>query len=283
MDKRDLRKYLAEKYGRLEAPAPLMSFGSPLVTVYDVIADVDESDKDNPQQIMLTDILDGIGSGGSGGSGGNADYAESIKTIDGSIIEFFVGEEADYKELPDDDKEDLFAIITDDPTQKEVIDGIEELMEWKNQSKNYVRKFGDVQELKKGSDFEIGTLPKNRGLDGIVGIGLEIIYEPQNGSTTYMHFSGNKTNRSTSFPNPYTGRYEVRFCATAGTTNDSGECGTASMNIVVGSRNDTLYFYFENGSYLWMNDIDGANPIKQGVRRLNDGGFYLSSVAYWFE
>ena len=139
-------------------------------------------------------------------------------------------------------------------------------------------------EIKKGSDFEVGTFPENRGLDEIVGIGLEITYEPQNGSTNYMYFSGNKTSRQTSLPNPNTGRYEVHFCATAGKTADDGDCGMASMNIVIGARGNKLYFTFENGSYLWMNDSDGENLIKlkQGVHRLNDGGFYLSSVAYWF-
>ena len=278
MNKTELRKYLNDRYGRSEAASPLMTFGNPAVSVHDVIVDVDESDKDNPTNIMLTDILDGIGSGGSGGS----DYAEKVKTIDGSMIEFFVGEQTNYEKLTAEEKEDLLAIITNDEMRTQVIDGIEELMAWKNQAKHYIYEFGDYPQLKKGSDFYIGNFPKNGALAGIVGIGLEIIYEQTVGEPHYMRFSANKVTEVTNIMNHSTRRYEVRFCATAGFTNDTGACGTASMNLVVGAKGNELYITFENGSLLWMDDSEGAGSIKQGIERLDDGNFYLSSVSYCF-
>lgn len=43
----------------------------------------------------------------------------SIKTVNGGKLKFFVGTEEEYKALPDEEKENLFALFTDDTSQAE--------------------------------------------------------------------------------------------------------------------------------------------------------------------
>lgn len=51
----------------------------------------------------------------------------SIQTINGTTLKFFVGDQATYNALSKNDKQDLFAIITDDTTKEELFSAIEEL------------------------------------------------------------------------------------------------------------------------------------------------------------
>lgn len=62
MDKKNLRKFLLDRYGKIEAAAPLISFGQPVASAYDVIVDVENLGTDDERLIMLTDLLEnGIG------------------------------------------------------------------------------------------------------------------------------------------------------------------------------------------------------------------------------
>lgn len=52
----------------------------------------------------------------------DAGFVQTIKTINGVALKFFVGEQSEYNKLSDDDKKDLFAIITNDNTKTEMIE-----------------------------------------------------------------------------------------------------------------------------------------------------------------
>ena len=51
-----------------------------------------------------------------------------IHTVNGTVLRFFVGKQADYEELTDEQKEDLFAIITDDTTKEEILEQISKII-----------------------------------------------------------------------------------------------------------------------------------------------------------
>ena len=54
-----------------------------------------------------------------------------VTTIDGTVLKFFVGTQAQYDALSADDKEGLFAIISDDTTKEELFEKLEDLVTWK--------------------------------------------------------------------------------------------------------------------------------------------------------
>lgn len=69
-------------------------------------------------------ILTAISQAVATGSVGNCDtgFVQTIKTINGQPLRFFVGTQAEYESLSASDKENLFAIITNDTS----LEGIEE-------------------------------------------------------------------------------------------------------------------------------------------------------------
>lgn len=60
-------------------------------------------------------------------------YAMGVKTINGTLIRFFVGDETTYNTLTDEQKRDVFAIFTDDKTKEEII-GLISALELKHDS-----------------------------------------------------------------------------------------------------------------------------------------------------
>lgn len=54
-------------------------------------------------------------------------FVQTIKTINGIGLKFFLGTQAEYEALTDEEKENLFAIITNDTTKEGIIKAITEL------------------------------------------------------------------------------------------------------------------------------------------------------------
>lgn len=63
-------------------------------------------------------------------------FVQTIKTINGHALKFFVGEQSEYDALTDEDKKDLFAIITNDTTKEGLFDAINTLQTEFNEFKN---------------------------------------------------------------------------------------------------------------------------------------------------
>lgn len=57
----------------------------------------------------------------------DAGFVQTIKTINGHALKFFVGEQSEYDTLTEADKEDLFAIITNDTTKDGLLNAISTL------------------------------------------------------------------------------------------------------------------------------------------------------------
>lgn len=93
-------------------------------TVY-VICDQNCKFEGMTKEQILTAIMQAV----EGGEIKDVDtgFITTIKTINGTPLKFFVGEQAAYDELSDDDKQNLFAIITNDTTSEGLLATIKEI------------------------------------------------------------------------------------------------------------------------------------------------------------
>lgn len=73
-------------------------------------------------------ILTAITQAVSEGTIGDIDtgFITTIKTVNGTPLKFFVGQQSEYEALTDDEKQNLFALITNDTTKEGIESAIEE-------------------------------------------------------------------------------------------------------------------------------------------------------------
>lgn len=93
-------------------------------TVY-VICDQNCKFEGMTKEQILTAIMQAVNEGTIGNI--DAGFITTIKTINGRPLKFFAGEQAEFDALTDEEKNDLFAIITNDVTKEGIIAAIEEL------------------------------------------------------------------------------------------------------------------------------------------------------------
>lgn len=75
---------------------------------------------------ILTAIMQAVNEGTIGDI--DAGFITTVKTINGRKLKLFVGSQSEYETLTDDDKQNLFAVITNDTTKEginAVLDGLE--------------------------------------------------------------------------------------------------------------------------------------------------------------
>lgn len=76
---------------------------------------------------ILTAITQAVTTGEIGDI--NTGFVQTIKTINGLALKFFVGEQSEYDALSEEDKKDLFAIITNDTTKDGLYNAFAEVEE----------------------------------------------------------------------------------------------------------------------------------------------------------
>lgn len=119
----------------------------------------------------------------------NTGFITTIKTINGVGLKFFVGPQAAYNALTDDEKKNLFAIISDDTTKETLLSTLETLRSELEGLKNnlsdgsFVVKEAEVATAKKnrvtvsnsisfnvGDYVEAGDVPAGRTIADLIGI-----------------------------------------------------------------------------------------------------------------
>ena len=95
-------------------------------TVY-VICDQNCKFEGLTREQILTAITQAVNEGTIGDI--DTGFITTIKTINGTPLKFFVGEQADYDALTDEQKQNLFAIITNDTTKDGILNAIKTLQE----------------------------------------------------------------------------------------------------------------------------------------------------------
>lgn len=83
---------------------------------------------------ILTAIMQAVNEGTI--SNIDAGFVQTIKTINGAALKFFVGEQSEYEALSEEEKQGLFAIITNDTTKE----GIEQCLD------SLAKRVGDLEE-----------------------------------------------------------------------------------------------------------------------------------------
>ena len=91
-------------------------------------------------------------------------FVQTIKTINGKGLKFFVGEQSEYDTLTEEDKKDLFAIITNDTTKEGLLNAISTLQ----------TKLTDIETKLENGSFVVGetktiAIPINSGSVDVIG------------------------------------------------------------------------------------------------------------------
>lgn len=102
---------------------------------------------------ILTAIMQAINSGTIENI--DSGFIQTIKTINNVPLKFFVGSQTDYNVLSATDKENLFAIITDDTTKEDLTKTINELITEISDTKN------SLQNLSRSMIAEVTIKPTN--------------------------------------------------------------------------------------------------------------------------
>lgn len=101
-------------------------------TVY-VICDANCKFEGMTKEQIYAAILQAVNEGTIGDI--DSGFVQTIKTINGIGLKFFLGTQAEYEALTDEEKENLFAIITNDTTKEGIIKAITDLQNELNEIK----------------------------------------------------------------------------------------------------------------------------------------------------
>ena len=90
---------------------------------YYVICDAGCKFESMTREQILTAIMQAVNEGTI--SDIDAGFVQTIKTINGKQVKFFVGQQSEYEKLSDEEKTNLFALITNDTTKEAFLEAIE--------------------------------------------------------------------------------------------------------------------------------------------------------------
>ena len=201
--------------------------------------------------------------------------AMTIKTINGSELKFFVGTQAQYDALTNAEKENLYAIITDDKTLDEITGAIDGLKDGSVSagkaerdgngyiiSETYAKKGEekptyinyDLEDIvEQNKEITIGNLPNGKTIEDIIGIGINMEYlilgatlDKNDSPKKILMFSAVTISERNDVQN----RIALDFSATAVSETYNAYPATASVNA-------ELYNYGENSLALIIRFYDG--------------------------
>lgn len=210
-------------------------------------------------------------------------------TIDNRELRFFVGTKAEYDAL--DDQTNVFAIITDDPTQIGLIDTINGFLDGSipipNLEQTYVRK--DEQKIYRrvfnfykvsaGSEITLSNLPEGKSINDIVGVGIHmrISWEAHSfeinldfsSSKSYIEYNGNQKFVLHSIG------HDIKTTA----TDIMNPVCMADMDVSFHSNGGSLSMIFEDVSFTI---IDADNYLWGKMSETPNETYEISNVVYWF-
>ena len=248
------------------------------------------------------------GKDGAPGEKGDPGLPGNI-TLNGAELKFFVGTKAEFDALPS--QKNVFAIITDDPTQVGVVDAVTGFLNGTlpvpaaandgnndNIAETYVRRdtlrpqyaeiFGTSgpQNVWVDSKFKVGELPNGKTLTDIIGIGFEMDYVSTDTTDGpyYLDFSACRIKKhAISNPEmpPSYWTSEIPFQATSICGVNSGcGIGLAFMRVLLTEENGAIYAKFLLGCYTALNGKPHFLPNYASP--LPTDKFTISSFCYQF-
>lgn len=229
--------------------------------------------------------------------------AGNVNINDKTPLRFFAGTKAKYDELPD--KTNVFAIITDDPTQIGLIDKINGFIDGSipipNIDKTYVRK--DENKIFVCSRFNgtvlpfittnytalIGKLPEGKTIDDIAGVAMliNLDFDMQITPTSSLKHKASLYLYAHKLHDVVVANDGVKFhlftvthdstTGSGGTTTFTNPVSMASMDVRLRNAGDgNIEIVFDNGAYTVIGDE------RKGNAKLSDGVFKLINVRWWF-
>ena len=241
-------------------------------------------------------------------------FIQTIKTINGLPLRFFVGSQNEYDALTAEQKQDLYAIITDDGTHDgfsaaikalqtnytELHDGLvsgafvpqkaERATEDENGNNiidTYERKATRVvyhnnslnQVIATGfaNKVYIGTLRSDKTLDKIVGMGLQV--EFAGNVTITFGYTASKSGFAKEDSN---GTF-VNFAFVSPVVPTESSFTQNQINASLYLEDNKLYLCFNDGAYSWFKFVDGAlSSVQSQCHNLSSGKFTLKSALWWY-
>lgn len=104
-------------------------------------------------------------------------FITTVKTINGTGLKFFVGEQHEYEALTDEQKQGLFAIITNDTTREGLLNAIASLEERAQALENWREMVADGGDaVEKAHNIDFSNRPKGTlySVDGVDGLEIEL-------------------------------------------------------------------------------------------------------------
>lgn len=237
------------------------------------------------------------GKDGAPGAKGEQGLPGNI-TLNGAELKFFVGKKADYDNLPS--KENVFAIITDDPTQVGVVDAVNGFLNGtlpvpaaandgnnENIAQTYVRKDETKiftkeytnQKVQFGTGLDLFDIPEGKTIDDIVGIGfkLRFSFSILNISfETVLYYSCCKVNKISANSLLFKGSSVEHNLNISGTTLvNPVALSSVSLSVYLTSSNKVRITFAGIGTTL----MDANNYVTNSGDS-NSG--LLESITYWF-
>lgn len=242
-------------------------------------------------------ILAAITQAVENGTVGNCDtgFIQTIKTVNGKPLRFFVGAQYEYEALTAEEKENLYAIITNDATEDGILEAIEnlekeyeelvelkELKEWKNQQKVYIKDVFLDNVITAGRVLSLGMPPSGKSVEDIVGLGVEVKLSTEvDEFPIVLRFYGAKSTKA--IWDSFNGRYKMPFSLSANVKANLSEFSIANMDVTIWVTNEgQLVLSLDYASFTKFrfsgNSFSGSTQYS-----LESGGtFKLSNVCFWF-
>lgn len=233
----------------------------------------------------------------TGGSKGEQGLPGNV-TLNGAELKFFVGKKADYDNLPS--KENVFAIITDDPTQVGVVDAVNGFLNGtlpvpaaandgnnENIAQTYVRKDEQKiftkeyanQQVQFGTGLELFDIPEGKTIDDIVGIGFKLRFAVSIGGVSVEcvpYYSCCKVNKVSANSLTFKGSSVEHSIATSGTTLVNPVLlSSVSISVAQTFSNKVRIAFSKIGTTI----MDANNYITDAS---DANGGKLESITYWF-
>ncbi len=263
-------------------------------------------------------ILAAIAQAVENGTIGDCDtgFIQTVKTINGLPLRFFVGEQHEYNELTDEQKENLYAIITNDVTQDGITAAITELQSnytslrdglqygdfvpnkanmatkdgvGNNIVETYERKASRTvysktnfygYKIKTGFDYIVylGNLVQGKTLDKIVGMCIELELATDT-STINLYFSAAKSSLSRDDGNGTNVIFSFNKLGTPSAQSFEIFNIDAKLYLI----ENELHLCFAKGAYAWyaFNVTEGKVAQTQCYDLASDR-FTLKSVSWWY-
>lgn len=181
--------------------------------------------------------------------------APAIRTINDALLKFFVGTLEEYKALPDEQKQNLFAIITDDDAKERIERAIEEKYKELADGSVAVAKAKVVETEQKTVTLvhKVGEL----GCNGTVELDANSTYvftSPSSDENVFLSFVLNVVNNKSTVANCHT-----RFEGYVFTYNPQ----TKNLNCVADIIRDNTYISFDS---MVLTYAKIANLTEQGAQ-----------------